>query len=361
MADITFELAAELAGRSMDYHFSPYKSENRVPCPNQDCDGKAYVNLRNGMWHCFKCGHGGSAIDFYAALEGISGPTDEVRKEAGKLFNKKYGQPQARPKRKPKKAVPEKKQFEIAPPEKLHATYSRFLEFCTLEDSHKSELLERGFSMDAIEEIGFKSVPLVGTKNICREMAGEGFDFKGVPLFWENKGQPDILPHLGPGYFIKSRNPDGLIWALQTCLPKADRKRVSGPKYRTISTDGYQGGTKGRTYPHFNPGNGGTALILTEGPLKADLISHLSGHPTLAVMGVECLNYLPTLLPELRKRGFKTVEISYDMDMYENPKVYTAYLKLKRIVISAGLSVVTREWDVSHKGLDDFLWANRRK
>lgn len=356
MADIRgYEDAATVAGKGYLYNFSQCKTESEVPCPV--CGKSMYVNTRKGTHNCFHCGFGGSAIDFYAALVGIDeGSVKETRIAAGRDFNKRCGSEEA-PKRPPKAApMPEQKQYDIASAETRNATYKAFLESLRLEDAHRDDLLRRGLDEETIRLNGYKSAPLIGIENLCLDLLEKGCTLEGVPGFYRENGHWRFVKH-GAGYYIPSRSIDGKIQALQlrtqTAPDEQDRKMT---RYYTISSSSYENGTKGRTFPHFNPGKGrGDCLVLTEGPLKADVISHLKGVETLAVMGVNCLDQLPAMLPVFRQMGYHIVKIAYDMDMYSNPNVLRAYGTLKMLITRAGLSTMTLEWDTSYKGLDDYL------
>ena len=135
------------------------------------------------------------------------------------------------------------------------------------------------------------------------------------------------------------------------------------PKYMTVSSKGKPFGAAGFTKPHYNPGwDGSSEVILTEGPLKGDIISMFTGKATLSVLGVNNLNYVPSMLWELRAAGKTKISIAYDMDMYERKKdgVRKGLAKLERQLIHGGFRYDRRDWRKGYercglKGYDDYL------
>ena len=75
----------------------------------------------------------------------------------------------------------------------------------------------------------------------------------------------------------------------------------------------------------------------------------------LAIPGVNAINHLEAIIPQLKERGLKTVEIAFDMDFYDNEYVKKALIKMKRLLSDFGLEYIQLTWDKKQKGLDDFL------
>lgn len=354
-----YQDAANVAGFSSTYTFSPYKNEQEVVCPN--CGKSMFVNQKKNIHHCFHCGFGGSVIDFYASLVGIDkGNIEETRSAAGKDFDKRVlgrGENEIRKRKNIKPEAPTIVQYDIADLQTRNHTYSQFLTLLTLNDIHKNDLLRRGLSEETISTNRYRSAPIVASGNICAKLLEKGCTLEGVPGFYKSKGEWKFVNY-GAGYLIPTRAIDGSIQGLQlrTEQSSGEETEKKVKRYYTISSAAYDSGTKGRTFPHFNPGKtfNGT-LVLTEGPLKGDVISAFSGSPSLAVLGVNCLDTLPEIFPRFRSQGFRKVQIAYDMDMYSNPNVMAAYKDLKKKIISAGLSIETLQWNTEYKGLDDYL------
>lgn len=354
--------AALVAGCSHIYNFSTSRREIKVQCPK--CGKSMWVNINKGTHNCFHCGFGGTVIDFYAALVGIEeGSIEETRRLAGKDFNERVVNGSEPLRRELKKEFPkatETTEYPLADIDTRSKAYNRFLDMLNLEDKHKKNLLKRGLTEKDINKNRYKSMPLIGMNNICEELQSCGISLEGVPGFYQDNQKNWHFIKCRPGFLIPVR--EILTERIQSLQLRTEE--VEGdekiPRYLTISSSGYQGGCKGRTFPHFNPGYGiaSKKLIITEGPLKADVVSAVKGYASIGVLGVNCLDYLFNLLSEVRHHGYKKVYIAYDMDMYHNENVMKAYKRLKQIIVSSGLSIATMEWDVQYKGLDDYLTRN---
>jgi hypothetical protein len=97
-------------------------------------------------------------------------------------------------------------------------------------------------------------------------------------------------------------------------------------------------------------------VIITEGPMKADVIYSLTGQTVLAVPGVNSLNHLKATLKYLKENGTKQIMTAFDMDYLTNPHVTNGYRDLSGILASLGLPYGTYLWNPEHKGLDDYVW-----
>lgn len=73
--------------------------------------------------------------------------------------------------------------------EELDIVYQSFLDCLDLSSEHIMELLKYGFSIEDIEKIGFKTIPVAEkTKvSICRKLIEEGLDLEGIPGFYKDK------------------------------------------------------------------------------------------------------------------------------------------------------------------------------
>lgn len=65
--------------------------------------------------------------------------------------------------------IPEIPQAEAAGIEACNKTYTRMLEMLPLAESHRTNLLERGFSEEKIEENGYKSTLVFGYESWQRD------------------------------------------------------------------------------------------------------------------------------------------------------------------------------------------------
>ena len=97
-------------------------------------------------------------------------------------------------------------------------------------------------------------------------------------------------------------------------------------------------------------------VILTEGPMKADIIHALTGKTIIAIAGVNALSQLERMLLQLRQSGTKKIMTAFDMDFLSNPHVERGYKNLTQMLTAMGFSYGTYIWDPTYKGLDDYVW-----
>lgn len=73
--------------------------------------------------------------------------------------------------------------------EELDIVYQAFLEKLYLCSDHVMKLLRYGFTMEEIEKIGFKTIPIQENQKIeiCRQLKEEGIDLSGTPGFYKDK------------------------------------------------------------------------------------------------------------------------------------------------------------------------------
>ena len=97
-------------------------------------------------------------------------------------------------------------------------------------------------------------------------------------------------------------------------------------------------------------------ILLTEGPMKADVIHFLTGQTVLAVPGVNSLTQLKPVLNYLKEQGTRYVMTAFDMDYMTNPHVQNGYYELAKLLSEMGFQYGTYLWDPAYKGLDDYVW-----
>ena len=130
-------------------------------------------------------------------------------------------------------------------------------------------------------------------------------------------------------------------------------------KYIWVSSNNRDNGCPAECYCHF-VGVPSKYVIITEGALKADIINAVSGHPVLAVPGVNALSKVQPMLEELMASGLKKVYIAYDMDYLTNPNVQQGKQNLLNILYEMGLKYTTLVWNPDYKGMDDYLTRKMR-
>ncbi len=160
----------------------------------------------------------------------------------------------------------------------------------TLASDHRENLLSRGLTDEQIKVLGYKTTPVVGLTAIAKQLQAEGHYLTGVPGFYHTKEGSWSLVHERRGILIPARTPDGKIQGLQ--IRRDNTKRG---KFRWISSVGKQDGCKAECWTHIS-GTPAQTVLLTEGPMKADIITFITGLPVVAVPGVNSLNHLEEML-----------------------------------------------------------------
>lgn len=319
-----------------------------IYCPQ--CDkgaGRKHlaVNARLGLFNCVRCGVHGGIIQMYALFKECS------KKEAvHQLLEWRRGGGQA-----PAPApIREIKQNDLAPLDVRTNTYMHLLySELSLDDKHRENLLSRGLREEDL--FRYRSVPKWGTeREIARRLLDRGCILKGVPGFFVHNGEWTFL-RIKSGIIIPALDVEGNIQGLKVRLDD-----VTERKYRWISTGELNEGTASEGYCHIS-GNPSPTMLLTEGELKADIVTRFTGMGTISVPGVNALRKLPETICHLQNKGLEKIYICYDMDLYTNPDVIKGYKKLREILEAFPIKVGTYKWDPAYKGIDDYLLAKSKE
>jgi phage/plasmid primase-like uncharacterized protein len=129
-------------------------------------------------------------------------------------------------------------------------------------------------------------------------------------------------------------------------------------KYKWLSSAHKPGGTSSGSPLHYANSyllHDAREVLITEGALKANIISHFLGCPVIAAAGVS--NFGHDLAAQLRAKfpRLHTTIIAFDSDWRIKPTVKSALMRLQRELWRVGFDVVTRTWPAKFKGLDDYL------
>ncbi|MBQ9839290.1 MAG: DUF3854 domain-containing protein [Oscillospiraceae bacterium] len=322
-----------------------------IPCPC--CDDKPKgkhlnINLELDVFRCPRCGFSGGVFDLYAFYSGVN------RKNAREVLlarlDLRDGNRAATTVPRQKLLQPQSIDCPITDLDTRHETYTALLSRLSLASDHKQNLLNRGLTDEMIQCLGYKTTPMVGTTILAKQLLSEGFYLSGVPGFYHNdEGQWTFIKNFR-GILIPVRNHEGKIQGLQL-----RRDDVSKRKFRWVSSAGRQDGSKAECWTHL-VGPPQETVIITEGPMKADVIYALTGQSVLAVPGVNSLNHLKATLKYLKENGTKQIMTAFDMDYLTNPHVTNGYRDLSSILATLGLPYGTFLWNPDHKGLDDYVW-----
>lgn len=386
----------ETVVRTLALPFDIKYPDGNYRCPVCGRKGKLNIDFQNDTFNCPACGKfSGSAFDMWAwgrmTCDGVSISSPD-RKEFCRLVAKDFyaykgaGGLRARPPRFREAEKPAVKTFDAAEEGVLDETYRALLENLILSEKHRTALRRRGMPDEIINANGYRTAPVAANAQITRRILSAGCQTEGVPGFM--KYSEWTFRNLGPGFLIPCRSVDGRIHGLQIRadkrtygkqrplavkgfsaeaargrLRRAKRGLRKRPKYMTISSKGKPCGAAGFTKPHYNPGwDNSSEVIITEGPLKGDIISMFTGKATLSVLGVCNLAFVPSMLWELRQIGKTKISVAYDMDMYAEDKdaVRRGLLALQRHLIHAGFRFDRRDWKEEYerfglKGYDDYL------
>ena len=172
----------------------------------------------------------------------------------------------------------------------------------------------------------------------------------GVPGFYRDDSGAWPFIHEKRGILIPVRDRYGRIQGLQI-----RRDNVEKRKFRWVSSTEKKDGCKAEGWTHLS-GPVRPMLVLTEGPMKADVINALTGLTVLAVPGVNTLTQLELTLTELRSEGLVEIKTAFDMDFATNHHVQNGYNNLLQLLGDMGFRYGTYLWDPAYKGLDDYIW-----
>ncbi len=235
--------------------------------------------------------------------------------------------------------------------------YRALLGALRLERRHRENLRGRGLDDAQIDAGGYASMPENGRGYVARDLEARfGDDLARVPGFfqWES-GAWSIAGF--SGLLVPVRDVTGAIEGLKVRLDAP----VAGGRYRYLSSAS-KGGAKAVATLHvslFAEALGAPVIRITEGELKADVTTALSGTPTLSVPGVEAWRYGLQAAQVLAEYGLQTVRVAFDMDRDTNPAVARAQRELVTALRARGLRVGVESWDPAFKGVDDFFSARR--
>lgn len=250
-----------------------------------------------------------------------------------------------------------------APLKTCHAIYEAWLAALSLSAKHHRDLQTRGLSNDAIAGNGYattlrpnQAAPIIANLPIAA----------GVPGFYRD-GQEWRTVWTAPGFFVPYRNANGDIQGLQYRL---DDPR-DGAKYLWFSS-----GPDREGKPRLAGASSGAplhiagrdllpmsdCLLLTEGALKADIITGCLRVPVMAAAGVT--QFGEGFAAKLRQRlpHIRQTVLAFDADYRTNKQVRAAFDRLRSELRAAGFAVSVTIWaaDVG-KGFDDVLNAPREE
>ena len=314
----------------------------QCPCCDENPRKKHLnINLKKEVFRCPRCGISGGIFDLYALYTGV--PRDKVRKE----LVERLGPPELITHQKKKVVSEQKEECPLADIESRNRAYAALLSKLSLAADHKENLLSRGLKEPDIERLGYKTTPVVGMSAIAKQLQSEGLSLAGVPGFYRDKNGAWTFIHEKRGILIPVRDRFGL---------QIRRDNVSRRKFRWVSSAEMEDGCRAEGWTHL-AGKVRSTILLTEGPMKADVIHALTGLTVLAVPGVNSLTQLQMTLEDLRSEGLVEIKTAFDMDFATNHHVQNGYNSLLQLLGDMGFTFGTYLWDPRYKGLDDYVLA----
>ena len=202
---------------------------------------------------------------------------------------------------------------------------------------------------------GYKTMPVAGFSAIAKQLHEEGHYLAGVPGFYHDMAGNWTISKERRGILVPARTPEGKIQGLQIRLDF-----IKKGKFRWLTSVGKQDGCKAECWTHI-AGEPTPTVLLTEGPMKADIIHHITGLTVIAVPGVNSLNHLKETLEYVQSKGTTKIMTAFDMDYLKNPHVKDGYFNLSAMLAQSGIDYGTYLWDPQYKGLDDYVWHCRQE
>ncbi len=318
----------------------------QCPCCDENPRKKHLnINLKKEVFRCPRCGVSGGIFDLYALYTGV--PRDKVKKDLAE----RLGAPEIITQRKKKVIPEEKEECPLADIALRNNAYTALLSKLSLAADHRENLLGRGLKEADIERLGYKTTPVVGMSAIARQLQSEGLSLAGVPGFYRDKNGAWTFIHEKRGILIPVRDRFRRVQGLQIRRDNASRR-----KFRWVSSAEMEDGCRAEGWTHL-AGKVRSTILLTEGPMKADVIHALTGLTVLAVPGVNSLTQLAMALEDLRSVGVVEIKTAFDMDFATNHHVQNGYNSLLQLLGDMGFTFGTYLWDPCYKGLDDYVWA----
>ena len=248
-----------------------------------------------------------------------------------------------------------------ADPDTLNKVYRALLQELSLSAVHRENLRKRGLDDEEINLREYKTLVGPGRSRLAKTMVSKFGDdvCKKIPGLFIKQGERKPYWTLAgsAGIVIPLRDVRGRIVALKI---RAD-KSGEGPKYSYLTSSGRMGAVQDGPSPmptvhlpvHKSSSHQNQKIRLTEGELKADIATVLSGHLTISIPGVSI--WRPAV-PVLKKLAPKKVLLAFDADAQGNYNVARALQNTAIALQTEGFDVELETWPKEWgKGIDDVL------
>jgi uncharacterized protein DUF3854 len=247
-------------------------------------------------------------------------------------------------------------QPERADPLTIDRVYSSLLAVLPLSAAHRQALRARGLDDKAVLRGRYRTMPLQGRADLARRLVDQfgGETCAQVPGIYQatRHGRQWWTLAGAPGLLVPVRDLAGHIVALKVRTDDPG----TGPKYSTVSSARHGGpgpGAQVHVPLHAAAANG--VVRITEGELKADVATVLSGILTLSIPGVAAWR---PVLPVLESLNPRQVLLAFDSDWRTNAHVARAIGELGDHLLHTGYHLEVEDWyPTQAKGIDDLLAA----
>jgi hypothetical protein len=228
--------------------------------------------------------------------------------------------------------------------------YVQLLDHLELTTTHFEDLRRRGLLSEEIAKRGYRSADIGKLfKAIDELLQAYGRDrLLTVPGFQDRNGR--VVFTSTQGLLIPVRYLTGRIVAIKVRHDAGG----NGPKYSWASAKEVSCGNP--VHVPLGVPAPSTSVRLTEGELKADVATALSGVPTISAPGVASW---PQAVPVLRELGVQSVLLAFDQD--GKPGTLASMEKALYGLTREGFDVSLEWWDGAlAKGIDDLLAGGGR-
>src|SRR5918995_4663655 len=245
---------------------------------------------------------------------------------------------------------------EKADPQTLDQVYGTLLDQLALSPAHRQDLHRRGLTEACIKRSGYRTLPLNGREELAQTLV-EHFGAEvcsQVPRLYENEaGRFSIAG--SAGMLVPVRDVEGRIVALKIRADEAgEGSKYTCSKYTYLSSTKYGGpGPGSQVHVPLHDELDLSVVRLTEGELKAEIATALTGTLTVSMPGVS--SWRPALeVP--RSLGSGVVHLAFDADAKQNEQVARALREAYRTLKERGFEVLLETWSRElGKGIDDLL------
>lgn len=225
----------------------------------------------------------------------------------------------------------------------LDKVYKELLGQLELTREHRQKLRDRGLVDEEIGWRQYRSLPIRGRAKIakylvqkfdettCRYIPGLYLNHDSTEPYWSITGAPGLL--------VPVRNSQGQIVALKARL---DHPQNSN-KYIYMSSAKLDGAGPGAPVhvPLFKKTQE-SVVRLTEGEIKSDVATALSGILTISIAGVGAWR---SAIPVLQKIEAKTVRLAFDADARTNVVVASALEAATNALKKEGFQLEVEVWE----------------